>query len=86
MGTRKTLMKPLLAVAVASCSIWAGAAQAAQPPKYLSIANVRACLGEKSSGTSTSVCIPDAKPRVCGKASWSMLLKLKGADRLPSCR
>jgi hypothetical protein len=54
-------------------------------PKYLAIPDVKKCLGEKSKGTWTEVCVPAEKPAACPKESWKQLNDLTGTDKVPSC-
>lgn len=48
------------------------------PPAYLSVPNVKACLGEKSTGSYSVVCLPREKPDGCDEESWKMLQGEKG--------
>ena len=43
------------------------------PPAYLSVPNVRDCLGSQFVGTSSIVCIPKTMPAACDAASWGQL-------------
>lgn len=56
------------------------------PPAYLTIKDVKPCLGTKKMGTWDAVCIPANKPAQCNDDSWGSLQKLKGADRPDNCK
>merc|ERR1712113_952206 len=43
------------------------------PPAYLSVPGFENCVGEKSKGTYSVVCLPIIKPDACAETSWSQI-------------
>ena len=48
------------------------------PPAYLSVPNVRDCLGSRFVGTYSIVCIPKTMPAACDAVSWVFLFCIMG--------
>lgn len=59
---------------------------AGRPPKYLSIPDVNACLGQNKTPTLATSCMPAKKPAGCATKSWADLRALKGKERVPACK
>jgi len=55
-------------------------------PKYLSIKGVKDCLGSKSMGTWTAVCVPPNRPANCLESSWRELNGLTGTFQVAPCQ
>lgn len=73
---------PILALFVLFTSIvgWVGSAQAALPPKYLSVPQWQDCVETVTKGTAQFICLPSDKPKNCPDESWQELIGLNEID------
>ena len=82
----KRLRGPSLVLAGFCAALVFGDAEAALPPKYLSVPHWRQCLSQQSMGSYDIVCLPARHPAECPPSSWSALNRLDEDQRPPPCR
>jgi len=82
----KSLRALSLVLAAFCAALVFGGAQAALPPKYLSVPHWRQCSSQQSMGSYNAVCLPAQRPAGCPQSSWRALNQLDEDQRLPLCR